>query len=150
MGRLRKSVVDQIVRLRNQGFTQIEVAEKTGIDIKSVQKYDPKRKSREAAAAKLAEAAAIDRLEREIKCLGDWIDAIVNTLRFHANVELMCPSCMAGTLGFRDEADTYSCKSCGYEMSIRAHVWNKEPNKAKHSAASGSRRMRKPQIRRTL
>ena len=46
MGRLRKSVVDRIVRFRNQGYTQAETAEKTGVHLKTVQKHDPLRKSK--------------------------------------------------------------------------------------------------------
>jgi len=41
MGRLTKKKIDQIAKLRGEGYTQIEVAEKTGVCLKTVRKYDP-------------------------------------------------------------------------------------------------------------
>jgi len=43
MGRLRKDIVDKIIKLRKQGYTQAETAEKAGVNLKTVRKYDPLR-----------------------------------------------------------------------------------------------------------
>ncbi len=40
MGRLTKAKTDQIARLRKAGYTQQETAQKTGVHIRTVRKYD--------------------------------------------------------------------------------------------------------------
>jgi len=41
MGRLAKAKTDEIVKLRQQGFTQRETAEKVKVHLRTVRKYDP-------------------------------------------------------------------------------------------------------------
>lgn len=43
MGRLTKSKIDEIAKLREQGYTQKETAEKAGVHLRTVHKYDPLR-----------------------------------------------------------------------------------------------------------
>jgi len=43
MGRLTKSKTDEIRKLREQGYTQKETAEKAGVHLRTVRKYDPLR-----------------------------------------------------------------------------------------------------------
>ena len=45
MGRLSKAKIDKIVKLREDGYIQKEVAQKVAVDIKTVRKYDPLRQS---------------------------------------------------------------------------------------------------------
>jgi len=54
MGRLTKTKIDQISKLRQEGYTQKETAEKVGVHLRTVRKYDslrekPVRPSREQA-----------------------------------------------------------------------------------------------------
>jgi len=46
MGRLTKVKIDEIARLRGQGYTQKETAEKVGVNLRTVRKYDPLREQR--------------------------------------------------------------------------------------------------------
>lgn len=46
MGRLTKTKVDEIVKLRKQDYTQKETAEKLGIHVRTVRKYDPLREQK--------------------------------------------------------------------------------------------------------
>jgi transcriptional regulator with XRE-family HTH domain len=43
MGKLTKAKIDEITRLRQQGYTQREVAEKAKVHLRTVRKYDPLR-----------------------------------------------------------------------------------------------------------
>jgi len=43
MGRLTKAKTDEIGKLRKEGYTQKETAEKVGVHIRTVRKYDPLR-----------------------------------------------------------------------------------------------------------
>ena len=43
MGRLTKSKIDEIRKLREQGYTQKETAEKVKVHLRTVRKYDPLR-----------------------------------------------------------------------------------------------------------
>jgi hypothetical protein len=96
MGRLRKSLVDKIVRLRNQGYTQPETAEKAGVHLKTVHRYDPLRKSKKVAIVPNGKNEPITNLQSDIGILGDWVEALRETLQFKMDVELMCPKCMEG------------------------------------------------------
>lgn len=46
MGRLAKEKVDEIIRLRQRGYTQKEAAEKAKVHLRTVRKYDPLRDRR--------------------------------------------------------------------------------------------------------
>jgi len=46
MGRLTKAKIDEIAKLRQQGYTQAETAEKVGVHLRTVRKYDPLREQR--------------------------------------------------------------------------------------------------------
>lgn len=43
MGRLLKQKIDQIRKLREEGYTQKETAEKVGVHLRTARKYDPIR-----------------------------------------------------------------------------------------------------------
>jgi len=67
-------------------------------------------------------------LEHYLKCIGDWVDSIITTLRFEKGVELTCPSCMEGKLTLNGEGEMYSCVKCGYLMPLPSYVWGEEPD----------------------
>lgn len=46
MGRLTKSKIDEIRKLREQGYTQKETAEKVKVHLRTVRKYDPLREQK--------------------------------------------------------------------------------------------------------
>ena len=48
MGRLTKAKIDQIAKLREQGYTQKETAEKMKVHLRTVRKYDPLREQKPA------------------------------------------------------------------------------------------------------
>ena len=125
MGRLRKSVVDKIVKLREENYTQAETAEKLHIHIKSVQKYDPLRRSADERTARSPETLSSRDLVAILKTQGDFIDAILITLRLDTQARrVRCPSCLEGDL--EEENGVYTCLRCGYKMRMFANVWNRD------------------------
>ena len=50
MGKLTKAKIDEITRLRQEGYTQKEIAEKAKVHLRTVRKYDPLREQRPARA----------------------------------------------------------------------------------------------------
>jgi len=126
MGRLRKTTVDMIVRLRKKGYTQAETAEKAGVNLKTVRKYDPLRQSNKSPITKVVKGPDAEDLLHYIKCLGDWVDSIVTTMRFEVGKELVCPSCTEAKLAPNNTGETYFCKRCKYEMPLPSYVWEEE------------------------
>jgi len=43
MGKLTKAKIDEITRLRQEGYTQKEIAKKAKVHLRTVRKYDPLR-----------------------------------------------------------------------------------------------------------
>jgi Zn ribbon nucleic-acid-binding protein len=127
MGRLKKSKIEEIIQCRLDGDTQEETAEKVDVNIKTVQKYDPLHKSRKVLRP--YKNLTADLLEHYLKCLGDWTDSIITTLRFEKGIELMCPHCMEGKLTLDSEGDMYSCVKCGYLMPLPSYVWGEESSR---------------------
>jgi hypothetical protein len=81
VGRLQKSVVDKIAKLRKEGYTQAETAKKVGVHLKSVQKYDPLRQSVGRGISGSPKTRTTGDLVSILKTQGDFIDAILMTLR---------------------------------------------------------------------
>lgn len=46
MGRLTKAKIDEIAKLRQEGYTQKETAEKVKVHLRTVRKYDPLREQK--------------------------------------------------------------------------------------------------------
>jgi len=48
MGRLTKKKIDEIAKLRQEGYTQKETAQKAKVHLRTVRKYDPLREQKPA------------------------------------------------------------------------------------------------------
>jgi hypothetical protein len=117
MGRLRKAKIDMIGKMRQEGYTQAETAEKTGVHLKTVQKYDPLKRSGKAASPRKTGSVSKEDLEFRLRTLEDWIAAIYYTLLDKLGTRVACPECCEYEL-FTDEEDEdlYICKNCHYRM----------------------------------
>jgi len=122
MGRLRKAKVDTIIKLRNEGFTQAEIAEKVGVHLKTVQKYDPLRCPKKAADTGPTAGMPTEVLERYLKAAGDWINALELALLDEFGHSITCPNCGV-KLAF-GEKEIYVCKKCGREMPFPKDIWD--------------------------
>jgi ribosomal protein S27AE len=125
MGRVRKSVVDKIVRLRKQGYTQVEAAEKAGVHLKTVQKHDPLRKSKKTTISPSIKGEPFTDLQSDIKTLGDWVESLRWTLKYKMDVDLLCPKCSEGIVD-DDDTGTFICQKCGYKMKALGSVWKSD------------------------
>ena len=126
MGKLRKTIVDMIVRLRKKGYTQAETAEKAGVNLKTVRKYDPLRQSDKTPITKVVKGPSAEDLEHYIKCLGDWVDSLATTVQHDLGAKLMCPKCGDGSLVSNETGDKFFCDKCRYEMPLPSYVWEED------------------------
>ena len=79
MGRLRKTKVDMIVKLRRQQYTQVETAEQVGVHLKTVQKYDPLRRPKRTVTNEEADHTSIADLKMGLANLTAWVEGILAT-----------------------------------------------------------------------
>lgn len=123
MGRLRKDIVDKIIKLRKQGYTQAETAEKAGVNLKTVRKYDPLRQSDKTPIAKVVKGPSAEDLLHYIKCLGDWAYSLAITFQDDFKTDLRCPKCTVGKLVTNETADKFFCNKCKHEMPLPSYIW---------------------------
>jgi len=55
MGRITKAKIDQIASLRKEGYTQGETADKVGVNLRTVRKYDPLRQQKKMEKISIGE-----------------------------------------------------------------------------------------------
>ena len=123
MGKLRKGIVDMIVKLRNEGFTQIETAEQAGVHVKTVQKYDPLvRHNKQTADTGSIAGMPNGVLEHYLKAVADWITVFEFALMVKDKHELNCPECDA-VLKMSDKG-YYFCRECGRKLSFPGDIWD--------------------------
>jgi len=95
MGRLSKAKIDQIQRLRKKGFLQKEVAKTVGVNIKTVQTYDPLHKTSKPGGKpvqELKEHELYISLLKDIRTLADWL-AVLYLGTMEPN-KIPCPRCL--------------------------------------------------------
>jgi hypothetical protein len=124
MGRLRKSKTDMISKLRHEGYTQLEVAEKVGVHLKTVQKYDPLRtpKKKEGKSAGVIKGSYIEDIEIQLRNLGDFLSAIYLTIVDQTDYAVICPDCNKDSLFSNDKIENgreiFTCHQCGNEIYL--------------------------------
>jgi len=67
MGRLTKKKIDEIAKLRQEGYTQKETAEKAKVHLRTVRKYDPFKQKRKPTPEQIKE---IEESCKELVALG--------------------------------------------------------------------------------
>ena len=120
MGRLVKVKRDEIAKLRKQGYTQKETAEKVKVHLRTVRKYDPLHESRPSGQLSVEDRLAT--LEEALRTCWDYIHLLkcamsrFEPLRDKLEKETYpCPRC-GGKLKFDDEEVTYICHDCKLKM----------------------------------
>lgn len=121
MGRLTKKKIDQIGKLRAEGYTQIETAEKVGACLKTVRKYDPGSISGSAREWKELQSlpGRVNELEKAIKALTALaLSYQVEKLAKEDKYWAWCPKCdQPVTVEERTDKKTrktyYGCYECG-------------------------------------
>ncbi len=90
MGRLLKKKADQIANLRKQGYTQKEVAEKLGVHVRTVRKYDP---TRVAVKHRPTDNDATESIRGVIPVILDWLDILAFLLLSYGKDKHACTRC---------------------------------------------------------
>jgi hypothetical protein len=130
MGRLRKAKVDEIVRLRNEGYTQNETAEKAVVNLKTVRKYDPLKQPKYLAVP----------LEERVRCLEHLVHYLLGYTyalggEFDEEVypPLDCPHCENKVLLLASGNEletrrkipgihTWACPKCGFFLDTYQRI----------------------------
>lgn len=124
MGKLTKAQIDEIAKLRKEGYTQKEVAERLHVHPRTVRKYDPSRHDRSEERSVENRLSA---LEGVIKTCWDYIDLlyfaivrspICNSLEKET---YGCPRC-SGKLKYDEEKVTHICADCGHKYPLLEHL----------------------------
>ena len=123
MGRLTKAKIDEIDKLRKEGYTQKEVAEKVRVHPRTIRKYDPLRQDRSEERSVENRLSA---LEEAIRTCWDYIDLLYWAMaRSPIGDSLeketyVCPRCQ-GKLRYDEEKVTHICANCGHKYSLPFH-----------------------------
>jgi hypothetical protein len=120
MGRLTKSKIDQIVKLRGQDYTQKETAERVNVHLRTVRKYDPLRQSRSSEQHSVEDR--LRTLEEALRASWDWnhllYDAMIRSPVLRKDLwekTYECPRC-DGKLKYNDDEALYVCRDCGHKL----------------------------------
>ena len=111
MGRLTKAKVDQIGKLRNEGYTQQEVAQKIDVHVRTVRKYDVTRTKNS-----LDNKTTIRNVQQTIRVIMDWVWVLIWPLM--SEEDLNCPNCLGESVSYDEEVNTFVCHQCGYRMVL--------------------------------
>jgi len=131
MGRLRKAKIDQITKLIEEGHTQIEIAEKVGVCLKTVRKYDPG--SRAGSAKEWQELQALPermkKLEEAVKSLSIWVFSNqVERMATDKKYWLWCPKCdcpveVEELKDKKTKNPYYGCPVCNTELPDAQYLY---------------------------
>ena len=131
MGRLRKAKADQIAKLRGEGYTQAETAEKVDVCLKTVRKYDPT-----SIAGSAKEWKELQTLPERVRSLEQAVQSL-SALAFSYQVEKVgkdekywawCPKCDCPVeLEELEDKKTrkpyYGCHECGTPIPDAKEFW---------------------------
>ena len=112
MGRLYKAKVDKIQELSKQGYLQREIAEKLGVHVKTVRKYDPTNRS--ISSGSNPTGSVPESIRNVIALMLDYIEFIEINLQLDKVRNGYCPRCSKKQFEFDAIKFIYQCGNCGY------------------------------------
>ena len=109
MGRLLKKKVDEVAKLRAEGYCQSEVASKVGVSVKSVRKYQPKSYGFSKRQDNQEPQSRLARLEETVRALR----TIALSYYWERGDDLVgwCDAC-DNTVTIKLAGDTWQCSHC--------------------------------------
>jgi len=127
MGRLTKKKIDQIAKLRGEGYTQIEVAEKLEVCLKTVRKYDPGSIS--GSAKEWRELQSLPDRVKRLEEIAKTLSALATSYQLEKGDEYLawCPNCDNQVIAklARDKKtkkDYYCCSQCGMPIPYARYL----------------------------
>jgi predicted transcriptional regulator len=122
MGRLTKKKIDEIAKLRSEGYTQSEVAQKTDVCLKTVRKYDPGSVS--GSARDWRELQSLPERVKSLEEIVKTLSALAWSYRFEKEEKycVFCSSCQSivtmESLTDKRTGENYDgCPECGARIS---------------------------------
>lgn len=120
MGRLAKAQTDEIAKLRQEGYTQKEIAEKLHVHPRTVRKYDPSHEIRQRGQRSTEDRLAA--LEEGVRASWDLLELLHCTMlrldklrHILEGATFPCPRC-DGKLKYVDQEGTYVCGNCKHKF----------------------------------
>ena len=120
MGRLTKTKIDEIAKLRGKGYTQKETAEKLKVHLRTVRKYDPLHQSNPPGRRTIEDRLVA--LEEGVRTCWDLLDLLHSVMLrspvLCSTLEEETFNCMRcdGKLRFDEEEATYICHNCKHKF----------------------------------
>lgn len=121
MGRLAKAKIDEIAKLREEGYTQKEIAERLHLHPRTVRKYDPSHEIKQRGQ-RLSTEDRLAALEEAVRNSWDLIELLHCVMLRSDELGHMlekttypCPRCN-GKLRYVDQEATYVCSNCGHKF----------------------------------
>jgi transcription initiation factor TFIIIB Brf1 subunit/transcription initiation factor TFIIB len=112
MGRITKEKIDQIGKLRKEGYCQKEIAQKVGVSVRTVRKYDPTRKSKSESPYPTEQR--LRAIWEVIPLILDWLDVLIPLLLYEE--KHACPRCRSDETEFHLEESIFYCSDCDLSL----------------------------------
>ena len=119
LGILEKRKRDMIVKMRKEGYIQREIAEKLGVNLKTVRKYDHSTSC--GSGKRRTQEERLTACEAAIRTALDWL----HLLWFMAPTDQLydCPKCGSYRMKYDDYVEsTFVCERCGYQYTLPFHL----------------------------
>ena len=133
MGRLTKKKIDDIAKLRGEGYTQSEVSQRLDVCLKTVRKYDPG-----SVAGSAKEWRDLQGLPERVKNLEEIVKtltALAWSYKLEKDVAfwICCNNCgSAAEMEILTDEKTgkqyYGCSECGAEVKCADLFWGPLPD----------------------
>ena len=120
MGRLYKAKVDKIQELSKQGYLQREIAEKLGLHVRTVRKYDPSNRS--TSSGSNPTGSVPESIRNVIALILDYIDFMESNLELDKIRNGHCPRCSEKQFEFDAIKFVYECGNCGHRLVLLSDV----------------------------
>lgn len=120
MGRLYKAKVDKIQELSKQGYLQREIAEKLGVHVRTVRKYDPSNRS--TSSGSNPTGSVPESIRNVIALILDYIEFMESNLELDKIRNGHCPRCSEKQFEFDAIKFVYECGNCGHRLVLPSDV----------------------------
>ncbi len=120
MGRLYKAKVDKIQELSKQGYLQREIAEKLGVHVRTVRKYDPSNRS--TSSGSNPTGSVPESIRNVIALILDYIEFVGSNLELDKIRNGYCPRCSKKQFEFDAIKLVYECGNCGHKLVLPSDV----------------------------
>ncbi|MBW2342086.1 MAG: response regulator transcription factor [Deltaproteobacteria bacterium] len=120
MGRLYKVKVDEIQKLSKEGHLQKEIAERLGVNVRTVRKYAPS--SRSTSSGSNPTGSVLESIRNVIAFILDHIEVMENHMELDKVRNGRCPRCSEKQFELDPIKLVYRCGNCGHRLVLPSDV----------------------------